>query len=197
MKKRILVLILAASLTLMSVAGCSNKKSTTVTNEGAQTAATEKVLPPGVEYTANVGEEFVYKNDNMSITFEEVDQTAETAADKSSCMALIFSATNNSDGDLKISMLDDFSVYLDGNEVTYDKLFTALSAANAALLYNGMKRYDAEIEKGKTVKGFVPFQIYSDDWTEMVVQYKPDSANSNDYIKYTVNKADIIQAYKK
>ncbi|MDO5560394.1 MAG: DUF5067 domain-containing protein [Oscillospiraceae bacterium] len=195
MKKKIFIIALALSLTMMSAAGCGSKKVTTVTNEGAQTTIAQKVLPPGVEYTADIGKEFIYENENISITFEEIDQTSKPAQDGRTCMALIFSAVNNSDKAITITMLDDFKVFLDGTEITFDKLFSAVSAATATQLLEGMTRYDATIEKGESIKGFVPFQVYGQDWTTMVVQYKPDAENSNDYIKYEVKKSDIKEIF--
>lgn len=195
MKKRIPALVLSCFIVFSCFTGCSEKPETsTIINQPAD--VTEKVFAPAVTYAANLGENFKYETGNLDIKFVEVSQTAQDPDSQGNySYALLFTAVNNSDEIKNVHMLDDFSIEIDGQVFKDQDLFSALSAANAAMIYQGYERYDAELEPGETVTGFVPFKIEG-EWESMKVMYKPDSENSKDYIIYEISKDDVVKKYE-
>lgn len=195
MKKKILALALLSTLVLSSFAGCSKEKKTTVTTDknAVVTEAPKKVLGPGEEFKANVGDEFKYEKKQMDIRFVEIGQTAADMTDGTVCYAFVFSAKNNGSEDVTIWMLDDFKISVDGKAV--EDMYSAISAANGSIAYPDYKRYDATLKTGESIEGIVPFEV-NGDWEKMIIQYKPDSENSNDFITYEVLKEDVVKRYK-
>lgn len=194
MKKRIAILSLICMLTISSAAGCNDKKKTKViTNTDGAIVTEKKVIEPGVEYTAKLGEEFKYEKKNIDIKFLEIAQTVESKKDTAN-YAFVFQATNNGSEDITIWMLDDFRITVDGKLLTYDEMFSALSAANAAMVYPDYKKYDSKLASGESITGFVPFEI-TGDWQNMILEYTPDSENSNDYIRYEVSHSDVVNKF--
>lgn len=197
MKKKILALALLSTLVLSSFAGCSKEKKTTVTTDknAVVTEAPKKVLGPGEEFKANMGEEFKYEKKQMDIKFIEIAQTSAPAADGTVCYAFVFSATNNGKEDVNIWMLDDFKIKIDEKDVDREEMYSAISAASGAIAYPDYNRYDSAVKAGESIEGIVPFEL-KEDWKTMVVEYKPDSSNSNDYIVYEVSKSDVVEKFE-
>ncbi len=194
MKKRIAILSLMCMLTISCAVGCNNKeKSKVTTNKNGAVVTEKKVLEPGVEYTAKLGEEFNYEKKNIDIKFLEISQTV-AAKDDTVNYAFVFQASNNGSEDVTIWMLDDFKLTVDGKLLTYNEMFSALSAANGAMAYPDYKKYDATLAPGESITGFVPFQI-TGDWQNMIVEYTPDSENSNDYIHYEISHSDVVNKF--
>ena len=194
MKKRIAILTLICMLTVSCAAGCNSKGKTKVTtNKDGAVVTEKKVLEPGVEYTAKLGEEFNYEKKNIDIKFVEIGQTV-AAKDDTVNYAFIFQATNNGSEDVTIWMLDDFRLTVDGKLLTYDEMFSALSAANGKMAYPDYTNYDATLAPGESITGYVPFEI-TGDWQNMIVEYTPDSENSNDYIRYEISHSDVINKF--
>lgn len=199
MKKRLSVLAAAGLMALACLTGCDSSKnaSTTVIESGnaPQAHKEEVTLPPGVEYTGVKGEEFVYEKTGLKITFSELALTSDHADSNGNyTYAVVFSATNDGKETESIRMLDDFQVSADG--VDYDEsMYTAISAANGALAYSGYSRYDADLEPGESITGFVPFSIDSADWKTMTITYIPALKKSNDTIVYTVDRSDVVNKY--
>lgn len=197
MKKKILAFTLLSVLTISSLAGCSDKKKTTVTTnqDAVVTQAPKKPLGPGEEFKANMGEEFKYEKKQMDIKFIEIAQTSAPAADGTVCYAFVFSATNNGKEDINIWMLDDFKIKIDEKDVDREEMYSAISAASGAIAYPDYNRYDSTVKAGESIEGIVPFEL-KEDWKTMVVEYKPDSSNSNDYIVYEVSKSDVVEKFE-
>ena len=196
MKKNKLALLLSCVMLVSSFTGCSNSKSKTEINEGGRPAVTsESQLPPGEEFKGDFGKEFVYEKKNFSVEFLELAKIKDVDDENGSVYALIFQATNNGDEERQIWMLDDFSIKLDEKETDSSKIYNAYSTSYCALVFSplGLQRYNASdepLKPGETIKGYVALQL-PDDWNIMTVDYKPDSADSNDYITYNVSKNDI------
>lgn len=194
MNRRFSALAAAGILALACFTGCSNDNSTKVIEAG-NPKAEASILPPGVEYTANKGEDYNYEKLGMQITFTEISLTGEKPDSKGRyTYAMVFTAVNNGDDAADVRMLDDFEISIDG--VKYeDDIYSALSAANGAMAYQGMERFDTELEPGQTFTGFVPFALNTIDWDTLTVTYHPDLTRTNDTIVYTVNKSDLIEKF--
>lgn len=195
MKKNIYALLLSGIMIAMCATGCGDKPSSTVVVDEIPTkeAVTTKVIKPGVEFNASLGEDFTYDEAKLDIKFVEVSQTAADPDNKGRySYALVFKAKNNNSETLNINMLDDFAVSIDGTRYGGDELFSALSAANGAVRYQNYVRYDSELPAGEEMTGFVPFSIPVEKWEDMTITYKPYSDFSNDYIVYNVKKAEVI-----
>lgn len=199
MKKRLSVLAAAGLMAIACLTGCNGTQSgsTTVVDQGniplrEDVAVT---LAPGVEYTASKGEDFVYENNGLKVNFNELALTSDSADSKGRyTYAVVFTATNNGSETVPVRMLDDFKIAADG--VEYDStMYTALSAANGALAYEGYARYDADLEPGQSITGFVPFSIDTVDWKTMTVTYIPALNKSNDTIVYTVDRSELINKF--
>ncbi len=198
MKKKILALVLLSAMVLTGVTGCKDKdKKTTVKTDGnvVVTTAPSKPTAPGEEFKSAMGEEFNYEKYKMNIKLVELGQTAPSATDGTTCYAFVFSTKNNSDKDIKLWMLDDFAIELDGVAVEWEDMYSAFSTANAALAYEGYSRYDSTLEAGKSIEGIVPFQV-SGPWEKMKIEYKPNSDLSNDYIVYELTKDDVTMKFE-
>lgn len=195
MNKRFTALMAAGLLTVACLTGCGEKSTTKVVDGNAPVVTEAVTLAPGVEYTANKGEDYNYENLGLTINFSELALTSDSADAKGRyTYAMVFTAVNNGSETADIRMLDDFEVAVDG--VKYeDSIFTALSAANGALAYPGSERYDARLEPGETISGFVPFGIDTTDWETLTVTYYPDRSRTNDTIVYTVNKSELVIKY--
>ncbi len=195
MKKNKLALVLSCIMLISSFTGCSNSKSKTEINEGGKKAVSESQLPPGEEFKADYKKEFVYEKKNFAVEFLELAKIKDVEDEDGSVYALIFQATNNGDEERKIWMLDDFNIKLDDEQMDSKKIYNAYSTSYCALVFSplGLQRYNASdepLQPGETIKGYVALQL-PDDWNIMTVEYKPDSAESNDYITYNVSRNDI------
>lgn len=198
MNKKILAAVLSLIMAAGCLTGCSKDKKkphVTVNENGASSSEPEKVLEPGEEFKSELGKDFKYEKSSLDIRFEEIGQTSKVDGSGERCYALIFSTTNNSDKNLRIWMLDAFKISIDGKELSFSDTFSAISAANAAVKYSDYDKYDAEVEPGTSIKGYVPFQIKG-DWIKMKIEYKPDTVNSNDYIVYEISNDDIVKKYE-
>ncbi len=197
MNKKILSAVLSLIMAAACLTGCSDKEKTkvTVNKDGISSSEAKKVLDPGVEYTAQIGKDFKYEKGNLDIRFEEIGQTSRVDGAGERCYALVFTATNNSDKNLRIWMLDAFKVSIDEKELSFNETFSAISAANAVGKYPDYDRFDAEVEPGKSITGYVPFQVKG-DWIKMKIEYKPDTVNSNDYIVYEITNDDVVNKYE-
>lgn len=194
MNKRFSALMAAGILALACFTGCGKDSSTKVIEAG-KPKTEASLLPPGVEYKANKGEEYSYEKLGMQINFTEIALTSEDTDPKGMySYALVFTATNNGSEVADIRMLDDFEIAVDGKSYG-DDIYTALSAANGAVAYQGMARYDAELEPGETVSGFVPFGLDTTDWKELTVTYYPDRSRTNDTIIYTVDRSELVNKF--
>jgi len=194
MKNRFSALLAAGILAVACFTGCGEKSTTNVISNGTP-AQTEAPLPPGKEYTANKGEDYKYEDLGLKITFDELALTSDEPDSKGRySYAMVFTAVNNGDKTVDVRMLDDFEISVDGKKYE-DNIFTAVSAANGANAYKGGERYDARLEPGQTVSGFIPFAIDSIDWNELTVTYYPDRTKTNDTIIYTVNKSELINKF--
>ncbi len=199
MKKRLTALAAAGLMAAACLTGCGNKNSSTTVlksgNSSSDGQEPEVTLGPGVEYTAQKGEEFTYEKTGLDVNFTEISLTSDRQDSQGRyTYALVFTAKNNGTETTEVHMLDDFSISVDGKE--YDsKIFSAISAANGALAYSGYLRYDAELEPGDSIEGFIPFSIDTIDWKELTVTYKPDRVNSNDTIVYTVERSELVNKF--
>ena len=196
MKNRFSALLAAGIIAMACFTGCNEKSGTTTTNVINNTPAhTEAPLPPGQEYSADKGADYTYENLGLKINFKELALTAEEPDSKGRySYAMLFSAQNNGDKTVKVRMLDDFDVAIDGKPYE-ESIFTAISAANGLTAYKGMERYDAELEPGQTIEGFIPFSIDTVDWKELTVTYYPDRTKTNDTIVYKVSRSDLVNKY--
>lgn len=195
MNKRIPALVLSCLMVLACATGCEKKIESTKVISSPDAAVTQKVLDPGVEYNSELGSVFTYEKKNIDITLIEISKTSKkTDSEGMCCYALFFKAKNNGSEDIDINVLDDFNISTN-SEKAVDKLFSAISAANAALTYQGYTRYDTILKPGEEFMGFVPFQA-PEDWTEMRVAYKPDLMNSNDYIVYNLTSNMVLNKYE-
>ncbi len=196
MKKNKLALLLSFVMLISSFTGCSKSKSKTEVNDGGKTpVVTEKQLPPGEEFKADFGKEFVYEKKNFTVEFLELAKIKDVDDENGSIYALIFQATNNGDEERQIWMLDDFNIKLDDEQTDSSKIYNAYATSYCALVFSelGLQRYNASddpLQPGDSIKGYVGFQV-PDDWNIMTVEYKPDSSDSNDYITYQVSRNDI------
>ena len=174
MKNRFSALLAAGILAVACFTGCGEKSTTNVISNGTP-AQTEAPL--------------------LKITFDELALTSDEPDSKGRySYAMVFTAVNNGDKTVDVRMLDDFEISVDGKKYE-DNIFTAVSAANGANAYNGNERYDAQLEPGKTISGFIPFAIDTVDWNELTVTYYPDRTKTNDTIIYTVNKSELINKF--
>lgn len=196
MKKNTIALMLSCVMLISSFTGCSDSKSKTEINEGGKPAVTTpSPLPPGEEFKADFGKEFVYEKKNFTVEFLELAKIKDVEDDDGSVYALVFQATNNGDEERQIWMLDDFNIKLDDVQTDSSKIYNAYATSYCALVFSplGLQRYNASdepLQPGATMKGYVALQL-PDDWNIMTVEYKPNSADSNDYITYNVSKNDI------
>lgn len=195
MKKRLSVLALAGIMALACMTGCDSNKDSSVKVIEPQTQKEETALPPGEEFKAVKGEDFVYEKMGLTVNFSEIALTSDYADNKGRyTYALVFSATNNGNETASIRVLDDFKISADG--IDYDStMYTALSTANAAHAYSGYSAYDADLEPGQTITGYVPFGIDTTDWKTMTVTYRPATGKSNDTIVYTVDRSELVNKF--
>lgn len=199
MNKRLSALMAAGLLAVACLSGCGDNKTTTTVirsdTPGNASVAEKKELPPGEEFTANKNEEYNYEKLGLKITFSELALTSDVPDSEGKyTYAMLFTAVNNGSEMADIRMLDDFSLEVDGKPYE-ESIFTALSAANGQLAYKGTDRYDSRLEPGQTVTGFVPFSIDTVDWKTLTVIYSPDLSRSNDTIKYTVDRAELVNKF--
>ncbi len=201
MKKRVPALLIAGLMIAVCAAGCGDKKnaSTVVLDEmPVKQEETVKVIKPGIDYSVNLGEDFLYETANVNIQLTEVAQTSVNADYNGKYpYAMVFTAKNNGSSELFINMIDDITVEIDGTIYYGEELFTAMSAASAATRYTDCGRYDSTLEAGKEIKGYVPFALPSEDWNNMTIRYKPDPKNTNDCIIYTIEKSQLVDRTKK
>ncbi|WP_044975594.1 hypothetical protein [Ruminococcus sp. HUN007] len=194
MKNRFSALLAAGILAVACFTGCGEKSTTSVVNNGTP-AQTEAPLPPGKEYTANKGEDYSYEDLGLKVSFDELALTSDEPDSKGRySYAMVFTAVNNGNQTVDVRMLDDFEISIDGRKYE-DNIFTAVSAANGANAYNGNERYDAQLEPGQTVSGFIPFAIDTKDWKELTVTYYPDRTKTNDTIVYTVDSSELVNKF--
>ena len=195
MKNRFSALLAAGILAVACLTGCGEKSTTNVISTDRTPAQTEAPLPPGVEYTASKGEDYSYEDLGLKVTFDELALTSEEPDSKGRySYAMVFTAVNNGTETVDVRMLDDFEISVDGKKYE-DNIFTAVSAANGANAYKGNERYDAQLEPGQTVSGFIPFGIDSIDWKELTVTYYPDRTKTNDTIIYTVQRSELVNKF--
>ena len=56
-------------------------------------------------------------------------------------------------------------------------------------------KFDGTIEPGKSLTGYIPFEIKG-DWMKLRLEYKPDTSRSNDYIVYDIAFEDVVKRYE-
>ena len=191
MLKKVLALSLVAAMTLTIVTGCK-KETTNVTNKPSTQVS--ETLPPGVEYKSNIGESFDYTN-GLNVTLKEVVETKDqNTSTESSYMACFVEAKNNGNEDVRIYVLDDFKVFVDGVKLDENSYTTTLSNVYAKNVYSEFGFFDGTIKKGESLSGYVSFETPK-SWDTLEVIFFPNALKSNDTIKYTITPSDIKPKY--
>ena len=145
MKKRVPALLIAGLMIAVCAAGCGDKKnaSTVVLDEmPVKQEETVKVIKPGIDYSVNLGEDFLYETANVNIQLTEVAQTSVNADYNGKYpYAMVFTAKNNGSSELFINMIDDITVEIDGTiyygEELFMPLFGRLSEVDATVPFRG------------------------------------------------------------
>ncbi len=145
---------------------------------------------PGVKTEGKMNEKTTFKDCDVNLTkVVLLGQLSENT----NCYAAVFEITNNSNEDLEISALADFTVQIDGGNINSGRSMESEAMASEKL--PDIEVMTTTIKSKETATGYITFKNPR-DWKTLKISYVPeyDESKSNDAVVYNITPDMITES---
>lgn len=144
---------------------------------------------PGVKTEGKMNEKTAFKDLDINLT--KVVLLGELS-ESTNCYASVFEITNNSNEDMEISALADFTVQIDDGDVLGGRSMESEAMASEKL--SDIEVITTTIKSKETVTGYITFKNPR-DWKTLKICYVPEDDNeSKDAVVYNVTPDMITES---